>query len=694
MNIVDVIYDEKRGSLKILCDRKGYEGSNDFYFGKKENSRDTELHEQIKLEYEDINKSSLWLYVNLNEVFTSCNVSESYWSIYMATTLENIPLKFNSSEKTTYAYFVPHQHSIFKVRPYIAKDKSLAFFIRPIEFVPVLKNLKQDANHFHLKIECTGADYDRLSKRQLSLSLLKRDQPSLYFYSNEINIAKEENISEMLYFSIPKDLLINDELLDVFIKAEIPKDNDNKLLSNQKEIYLKVNVDSSLIEVLLENNYNINEFYTLKANINSKSQLSFETIINNFSPTLIRVENTGDDLKFFMEVGEDSLAYNLHSNLSFVLKRRRVLGKEVEYYDEIALPIEFNEGQFISKMIKSNILSKSYLKGNDVWDAFIRLDKESNIIENEVKVNKGTSYSFSYFKTNSRCLKNSEAKFFVNGKSNLSLFISDRQTVGTRPIRIAVMGTCFSRNPFNSREYFNPGYKKIYECVYTQFHSSIVSLVSKPIAFNQEEFKDIKDQDINFVETDFKKDFFEKLKASQPDYLIIDLYSDAAKSLIQFSEHQYASASFIIEKSHFFKNLKNAVIINHNDNSKYFEVFKKALNDFIVKVTEILPESKIILNKGRFTYKYRDINGEIKFFGDQELIERNNYFWDKVDNYFENMLPNVNIIDLTNTPFIGDERYPFGKSFSHYESAYYKKFMDRLNSIVLEDIQTELKSKQ
>lgn len=58
------------------------------------------------------------------------------------------------------------------------------------------------------------------------------------------------------------------------------------------------------------------------------------------------------------------------------------------------------------------------------------------------------------------------------------------------------------------------------------------------------------------------------------------------------------------------------------------------------------------------------------------------------------MLPNVNIIDLTNTPFIGDERYPFGKSFSHYESAYYKKFMDRLNSIVLEDIQTELNSKQ
>ncbi|MCM3035926.1 DUF6270 domain-containing protein [Bacillus pumilus] len=109
---------------------------------------------------------------------------------------------------------------------------------------------------------------------------------------------------------------------------------------------------------------------------------------------------------------------------------------------------------------------------------------------------------------------------------------------------------------------------------------------------------------------------------------------------------------------------------------------------FIDRVTEILPESKIILNKGSFKNSYRDKNGKIKSFDDFELIQRNNYFWDKIDNYFEYKAPNFKSIDLTNTHFIGDENYPFGKSFSHYESAYYKKFLDELNAIVLEDLQS------
>ncbi|BET53449.1 DUF6270 domain-containing protein [Bacillus subtilis] len=691
MSILDVKYDEIKGSLKILCEFSKDENFHAFYLEKKVNHRDTELLERIRIEYEEINSTSLWLNVDLNIIFTSCNISESFWSVYMMTSSGKKLLKFDHGEKTTFPYFIPHQYSIYKVRPYIAKDCSLAFFIRPIDFIPVLNEFKQDVNNqFQLNIECVGADYKSLLNSQFSLSLLRRDQPDLYFYSDEINIAKDDNSSENLHFCIPKDLLINNDLYDVFLKAEVPLNNDNELLSNQKEVYLKVNIEKTIIGVLQENNYPINEFYSLKASENALNQLSFQTV-KKLSANISKVDNDEDEQKFTLEIKGVNLFVDTHSQLFFVLKRRRKLGKEVEYYDEIALPLEFNESHFTAKILKSTTFSESILKGNEVWDAFIRINKENYFIESEVSVNKETTYSFNYFKTNSKHLINSDAKFFVNGKSNLSLFISDRQTVGTKPIRIAVMGTCFSRNPFNSRDYFNPGYKKIYECVYTQFHSSIVSLVSEPTPFTRDDFKDIKEQDINFVETDFKKDFFEKLKNSQPDYLIIDLYSDAAKSLIQFSEQQFVSASFIIEQSQFFKNLRNVTIINHTNNKKYFEIYKKSLDNFINKLTEVIPASKIILNKGRFTSKYKDSNGEIKPFGDQDLINRNNYFWDKVDNYFEYKLPSVKIIDLTNTPFIGDERYPFGKSFSHYESAYYKKFMDRLNSIVLEDIQTELR---
>lgn len=40
---------------------------------------------------------------------------------------------------------------------------------------------------------------------------------------------------------------------------------------------------------------------------------------------------------------------------------------------------------------------------------------------------------------------------------------------------------------------------------------------------------------------------------------------------------------------------------------------------------------------------------------------------------------------MTDTKFIGDERYPYGLSYSHYESGYYKEFFNRLLKITYED---------
>lgn len=67
------------------------------------------------------------------------------------------------------------------------------------------------------------------------------------------------------------------------------------------------------------------------------------------------------------------------------------------------------------------------------------------------------------------------------------------------------------------------------------------------------------------------------------------------------------------------------------------------------------------------------------------MISRNNHFWDKLDNYVMHLIPKAKVIDLTDTSYIGDATYPFGKSFSHYESGYYKEFLNRLNSLVISD---------
>ncbi|HEM2439472.1 TPA: teichoic acid biosynthesis protein, partial [Listeria monocytogenes] len=59
-------------------------------------------------------------------------------------------------------------------------------------------------------------------------------------------------------------------------------------------------------------------------------------------------------------------------------------------------------------------------------------------------------------------------------------------------------------------------------------------------------------------------------------------------------------------------------------------------------------------------------------------IEKNNYFWERLNNYFLSKLPEAKVIDFSKKGYIGDFNYPFGHSFSHFESPYYKDFLKEL----------------
>ena len=55
-----------------------------------------------------------------------------------------------------------------------------------------------------------------------------------------------------------------------------------------------------------------------------------------------------------------------------------------------------------------------------------------------------------------------------------------------------------------------------------------------------------------------------------------------------------------------------------------------------------------------------------------------NYFWEKIDNIVISNYPNIKIIDLSKKNYLASKSHPFGFSFSHYESDYYKDFLNEL----------------
>jgi hypothetical protein len=249
-------------------------------------------------------------------------------------------------------------------------------------------------------------------------------------------------------------------------------------------------------------------------------------------------------------------------------------------------------------------------------------------------------------------------------------------------------------------EYFNPDYKKFYNCNFSQlYHSSIPSLTSRPL--DEDVFASISEKvaDLsinsahkNFIMADLKKSFFKDLKNADVDYLIIDLYADAIKNLVNFPDGSLLS-TFHLNLSEIRPELKYDLISPRDNDDKYFEIFKDGVDKFYLEIQKIIPQEKIILDKGKFPYKWQNEKGQIQYYEKSQInIHKDiNYFWDKLNNYFLSKFPNIRVIDLRDTDYMPHQDFPFGASSMHYESGYYREFLNRLNKIVLEDKLEELK---
>lgn len=285
-----------------------------------------------------------------------------------------------------------------------------------------------------------------------------------------------------------------------------------------------------------------------------------------------------------------------------------------------------------------------------------------------------------YFQLNNNVV----GKFYVNGRSTLSIYIKNLPKANPYAINIAVLGTCFSRNALNTMDYFNPDYKKYIHCVFTQFHSRLDSLNANPapLELNQQYEND---NEYNHIKVDLDKIFYEKLYESNAEVLVLDLYSDALLKPIQLVNNSIVTYNYLIKNNNNLGSfVKDWDINKYLTEEEILERFKYNLDIFMENVTKIIPENKIILNRGRLAENYKDDDEEIKTFKTINLIKRNNYFWKKIDNIVISNYPNVKIIDLSKKNYLASKSHPFGFSFSHYEPEYYKHFLNELIKKLLE----------
>ncbi len=257
-------------------------------------------------------------------------------------------------------------------------------------------------------------------------------------------------------------------------------------------------------------------------------------------------------------------------------------------------------------------------------------------------------------------------------------------------IKIAVLGSCATRDNFNSR--FNPGYKEFYDCVLTQNQASIISLMSRPFNYTKGEIGDLNDYDRWNVETDFSKSFLADLVKLQPVYLIIDFFADIHFGVISLAADQYITDNrWKLWKTPYYKGLKDRgsikrlSILEHTE--EYLREWKKSVDKLFAFLEEELPECHVIIHKARNVSALNDngtlvdlaTSGRVK----REDVQMLNRYWDEFDQYVINHHP-VSVIEVNDRPYSTYNEHPWGPFYVHYSEDYYHKFLDKLHRVVLE----------
>ena len=244
----------------------------------------------------------------------------------------------------------------------------------------------------------------------------------------------------------------------------------------------------------------------------------------------------------------------------------------------------------------------------------------------------------------------------------------------------STFGSCSSRNIFNSR--INKDYKKYFRINKSVEAQTLISLMSEPIEFNEEEINSPSKYDNQCVIDDLSKNFLNLVEQDFVDYIIMDTLFDVAANVIIYDENQYLTSTRRIANTDFYNSIEDYRKINIFDNfEEYYYCWTEACDNFFKFVYANCEHTKIILNCSRSAYKYRDSNGNVcKNTRFEKLSNKFNRFRNLLDKY---ILENFDVEVLKfDTETYTDQNHIFGVRPTHFEEDYYIKKNQQLPQII------------
>lgn len=359
-----------------------------------------------------------------------------------------------------------------------------------------------------------------------------------------------------------------------------------------------------------------------------------------------------------------------------VFKRRNKKFRTSEYTLKTEFAIKKKFQSYSLDLSKEHLYPLQTYQPNEDWDAFIRSEGMPD---------------FPLFVPNQVALKSDYhsidgGKYLVlPQKTALSNFSFQFRKAPSKPgaaKKLVIFGSV-SEAPFRTEPYFNPDARSFFEVDFVQKDTSFISLMTekypaRTTLFSSADFTGIDPTDRENAERDAEKNFFLKLRLAEPDYILLDAFTDVTRPVLWFNQHAALTYSKTIEASHLADKIMFDRLLTHENAETFFEEWRKYAKEFLEQLKEFVPEERIILNKGGTTLNYVDANGKVVPYNNKMGIEMKQYFWDRLNNFILSVIPNARVIDFDAKNYTGSSKNPLGHSYATFEEAYYKDFLKEM----------------
>ncbi len=257
-------------------------------------------------------------------------------------------------------------------------------------------------------------------------------------------------------------------------------------------------------------------------------------------------------------------------------------------------------------------------------------------------------------------------------------------------IKVAVLGSCVSRDSFNSN--FIKNYKAFYRCVFDQNHTSMISLMSKPIPFTANKLGKLTDFNKQILMNELVKGFWQTIHIHKPDYLILDFYADVYFGIRKTNDSSITDRWWLFQDAPLYSSLELGERLNLNNNfDEYLCLWKQSVDAFMKKMCTDFPDIKVVINKIYFTDFYYSGEGEDKQL--KKISESGKYRKLNVDQintwldifyqYFEDNY-DVSFLNYDKTYYSVEDHY-WDYFYVHYTNDFYEDFTIKLLSLLLSD---------